>query len=163
MGDISMTRRWSPPYTLAIAVLAAVAACSDGDDNARLDRNDRLFSQVVANTEGFEHIVSIDHARLAADAGVTTMPPAHVAIFNNRRVSSRLMQLDPMLGLELPYRVLAYAVGDESLLAYADQSFIRERHGIDDSVSLDDYENDVTMVTQLLDEKCDALVLSGEV
>ena len=57
-----------------------------------------------------------------------------------------------MLGLELPYRVLAYAEGDESLLAYADQSFIRERHGIDDSVSLDDYENDILQSIRQVDD-----------
>ncbi len=49
--------------------------------------------------------------------------------------------------------VVAYGEGDESLLAYADQSFIRERHGIDETVSLDDYEKDILQSVRQVDDR----------
>lgn len=63
------------------------------------------------NTVKFTPIVSIDHSRLAEAAGVYT-PPSIVSIFSNTEINSALLQLDPLIGLDLPYKVLCYSEPD---------------------------------------------------
>lgn len=126
-----MFARWSWLLVLVIA------------QNSWASSNDELFEKLLDNTDEFETIVEIDHARLAAEAGVTTMSASRVLIFNNPKVTTRLLQLDPMLGLEMPYRVLAYEEDGVSALAFTDNSFLRARHELSSEVNLDDYSNDL--------------------
>lgn len=140
------------PESWCLAGLILMMCCASGsasDEPAgRFDPNDARFAQISANTAGLLEIVSIDHARLALDAGVNTMPPSRVLIFNNPEVSTRLIQAQPMLGLDLPYRVLAYEDQDGAGIAYLDESFLRARHGLDNSVDLVAYMADLQQALQ---------------
>ena len=71
------------------------------------------------------------------------MSASRVLIFNTPKVTTRLLQLDPMLCLEMPYRVLAYEEDGVSALAFTDNSFLRARHELSSEVNLDDYSNDL--------------------
>jgi uncharacterized protein (DUF302 family) len=119
---------------------ARAAGSSAGGDVALVDE---LVDRVAASTVEFQPVVAIDHARLAAEAGVDSMPPSRVVIFNNPAVTTRLLQVNPHVGLDLPYRVLAYSDKGTVRLAFADESFIRARYGLDEAEPLADYQRDI--------------------
>ncbi len=60
----------------------------------------------------------IDHAAGAADAGMELMPTA-VIIFGNARAGTPLMQLDQVIGLDLPLKALVWRdSADVTWIAY---------------------------------------------
>ncbi len=65
-----------------------------------IDRN-------VAAANDLTKVVEIDHSRLAAKAGAV-MPPARVFIFSHAALESRMIEHNPMIGIDLPLRVLAF-------------------------------------------------------
>jgi uncharacterized protein (DUF302 family) len=101
---------------------------------------DGLAEQILGNVQGLELVVTIDHARLAAAEGVV-MPPSLVTIYSDHGANSALIGEDPLIALDLPHRVLAYAEPGAPIakVAYADAAFLMERHGIRDESLLDGY------------------------
>ena len=91
---------------------------------------DNLLLQVRSNTGEFLAVADIDHARLAAAAGVHSMSPSRVLIFSSPATNTRLMQLDPKIGLDLPARSLAYQDEETSRLTYASAEFLAARYGL---------------------------------
>lgn len=74
----------------------------------------------------------LDHHRMAEEAGVYT-PPALVTIFSDKKVNSELIQINQLIGLDLPYKVLTYSEPDTSGLsvAYTSAEFITKRYALD--------------------------------
>lgn len=91
----------------------------------------------------FEPVLRIDHSRLAEAEGVYT-PPSMVSLFSNPKVNSELIRLNPLTGLDLPYKVLCYAEPDtlNARLAYTSAEFLSKRHGLSDE-GLRSFENDM--------------------
>ncbi|MEP4484408.1 MAG: DUF302 domain-containing protein [Halioglobus sp.] len=114
---------------------------------------DVLYSQIQQAGDGISPVLSIDHARLAAQEGVLTMAPSKVAIFSSPSVNTALMKANPLVGLELPYRVLAYADGSSSRAIYADGSYLRHRYGLDDTVSTQAYDDDLAASIAQIDSR----------
>jgi uncharacterized protein (DUF302 family) len=77
------------------------------------------------------YVVILNHHAMAKEEGVYT-PPAIVTIFSNPEVNTPLMQLTPLVGLDLPWKVLCYAEQDtgQVYVAYTDAEFIAKRHQI---------------------------------
>lgn len=138
-----------------VATVAAGAAVSSSDGGFRTDYApvDVLYSQIQQTGDGTSPVLSIDHARLAAQEGVLTMAPSRVAIFSNPAVNTALMQANPLVGLELPYRVLAYADGSRSHAIYADGSYLRERYALDDAVSTQAYDDQLSASVAQIDSR----------
>jgi uncharacterized protein (DUF302 family) len=101
---------------------------------------DELQQQIAANTDRFVPVATIDHARLAGEAGVE-MPPCIVTIFSDPESNAPLIQSNPLIGLDLPHRVLTYAEPDASdaSIAFGDASYLAQRHGIADAGLLSAY------------------------
>lgn len=114
---------------------------------------DLEVKKLKLNTDKFAPVVSIDHARLAEEVGVYT-PPSIVSIFSNTEVNSSLLQLNQLIGLDLPYKILCYSEPDtlKPSIAYTSASFIQKRHGLSDA-DITDYSNDIKFVLQSLPEK----------
>lgn len=71
---------------------------------------DKFFAALDANVRSqpeFEVIVDIDHARLAAEAG-SPMPPAHVLIWSEPELEAAILKHNPLAGIDLPLRALAF-------------------------------------------------------
>lgn len=102
---------------------------------------DALRQQVAANTSEFIPIATIDHSRLAGEAGME-MPPCIVTIFSDPASNAPLIASDPLIGLDLPHRILTYAEPDasEASITFADAGFLARRHGVDDTELLSRYE-----------------------
>lgn len=95
---------------------------------------DNEVNKLNSLLKGQDVILQIDHARLAEQAGVYT-PPSIVTIFSDGEVNSALLQLDPLVGLDLPYKVLCYSEPDTSKasIAFTSSDFLRKRHGLSES------------------------------
>lgn len=126
--------RW---LALATFVLT-VTACSRPEPVAppRYEGPDRLFERIAANiaaSDTLERVVEIDHSRLGAEAG-SVMPPARVLIFSDPILEAELLQINPLLAVDLPLRVLAYeSVPDgESRVIFNSFDYLRSRYGLDD-------------------------------
>ena len=150
MNDCELLR----PAALAAAALL-LAACSDPKpvDPGRYEGPDRLFGQLEANVAGnetLETIAAIDHSRLGAEAG-SVMPPARVLIFSDPGLEAALVQINPLVAMDLPLRVLAYesAPGDEGRVIYNSFDNIKSRYGLADRPELADrYEGRMAAVLE---------------
>ena len=113
---------------------------------------DELYDAVVARTAVYEVITEIDHSRLAAKEG-EVMPPARVVIFSDPAVNTPILQLEPLAGLDLPFRVLAYAQGESPSVIFTSADYLKRRHGLTDGPDLQRYEEAIfSVVGSLPDE-----------
>jgi uncharacterized protein (DUF302 family) len=109
-------------------------------DESRFVEPDRLYGAVESNVRsypGFEVIVGIDHARLAARAG-SPMPPARVLIWSDPTLDAAILMRQPQAALDLPLRVLAFedpATGRAAVIGNR-FDFILNRHGLPDDATL---------------------------
>ncbi len=92
----------SPPAAPQ-AYVAAVSASDFATTLARL--------QAALTERGFKIVATVDHAASAAAAGLA-LPPSTVVIFGNPAGGTPLMQVNPVLGLDLPLRALVYLAED---------------------------------------------------
>ena len=101
---------------------------------------DDLQEQIATNTDRFTHVATIDHSRLAGDAGVE-MPPCIVTIFSDPETNAPLIRANPMIGLDLPHRILAYAEpgANEASIAFGDADYVRRRHDVAEAELLTRY------------------------
>lgn len=131
-------------YWCVITALAlTISGCSDPDPIAteRYDQPDSLFmlleNNVIASEE-LETIMVIDHSRLGADAG-SVMPPAKVLMFSNPRLESELVSINPLVGIDLPLRILAYeSVADRSgKITFNSFQYLESRYALGDVAELE--------------------------
>ena len=103
---------------------------------------DELYNSIVAATGRFKVIAEIDHSRLAADHG-ETMPPARVVIFSDPAINTAILQQEPRAGLDLPFRVLAYAEGNAPAVIFTAADYLERRYGLADGLPLQRYQEGV--------------------
>jgi uncharacterized protein (DUF302 family) len=146
-----------------LGAAGAALALSSSERDFRTDYApvDALYAQIDQVGADVAPILTIDHARLAAQEGVLTMPPSRVAIFSNPKVNTALLKANPLVGLELPYRVLAYADGDDSRTLYADGSYLRQRYALDTTAALQAYDDDLRASVAAIDTR-QQLQLTGD-
>ena len=120
---------------------AFIGACTE-DEPASADlyqEVDDLYAAVLENSGRFRVVAEIDHSRLAAAEG-EVMPPARVLIFSDPEVNTSILQLEPMAGLDLPFRVLAYAEDGSPAIIFTTADFLQRRHGLASGPALRRYE-----------------------
>ena len=143
---------------LIFVILAALLASCGGQDPASDDvyrKVDELFDSVLTETPRFNVIAEIDHSRLAAAEG-EVMPPARVIIFSDAAVNIPILQLEPRAGLDLPFRVLAYAENDASRITYTTADLLQRRYGLEFGPELQQYQNQLMKAVAPISE--DAIV-----
>ncbi len=111
-------------------------ACSGGDpvEPNRYAQTDQFVSLMVANIEkdaALQFVADIDHSRLGHEAG-SPMPPSRALIFSNRQLESELIELNPLVALDLPLRILAYESGSsqENNVIFNSFEYITSRYGL---------------------------------
>jgi uncharacterized protein (DUF302 family) len=68
---------------------------------------------------GLTVFARIDHAAAAREVGLE-LADEEVVLFGNPRSGTPLMRSDPLIGIELPLRMLVWRQGQEVLLGYRD-------------------------------------------
>ncbi|MEP3299655.1 MAG: DUF302 domain-containing protein [Pseudoruegeria sp.] len=113
---------------------------------------DRVFTtaQTAAEKAGFKQIIDIDHARLAQDAGVA-MPASRVQLFMDPELTANLMATNVRVGLDLPFRVLAFDAGLETRATYTNSKFLQIRHGLPSSEDLTAFDRALAPVLASID------------
>lgn len=102
--------------------------------------------------KGFQVFARIDHAARAQDIE-KTLPPAQVLIYGNPRIATPLMQGNPVAGLDLPMRALAYRDTEGKVfLVYDHPAYIARRHGMDPGSNL------VKAISRILTRLTDSVV-----
>lgn len=91
---------------------------------------DRL--EGILKEKGLTVFTRIDHAAGAMKAEME-MPPEQLLLFGNPKMGTPLMKANPMAGIDLPMKALAYEDGDGKVwLVYADPASVSERHSLQD-------------------------------
>ena len=67
----------------------------------------QLMQDNLSGADALRKVADIDHSRLGHAAG-SPMPPARVLMFSDPRLDTALLQLNPLTGLDLPLRILAF-------------------------------------------------------
>lgn len=89
---------------------------------------DRLEAGIKG--KGLSVFARIDHAAGAAAVGMTLLPTA-VVIFGNARGGTPLMQANPLIGLDLPLKVLVWQdTSGKTWLSHTDPAELARRYGL---------------------------------
>jgi len=144
--------RQSTHWTRLLAVFLAAALLASCNRQEQADESlyravDDLYESLAGNAKRFEVIATIDHSRLAAEAG-EIMPPARVVIFSDPDVNTTILRAAPMAGLDLPFRVLAYAEGQSPAVIFTPAEYLQRRHGLGEMSVLHRYQASVRNVTR---------------
>jgi len=87
---------------------------------------------IALERKGITVFKRINHAKAAMSIGME-MADSEVLIFGTAKIGSPLMQSNPMIGLVLPLKALAWKTADGQVkLAYTDPAFLAKRFGITD-------------------------------
>ena len=134
-GMIASKYRIPKTIVLLISLFSCNSGMQQGSETAEYSniqwKVDHESARLLDAIGRFRFIVSIDHARLAEEAGVYT-PPSIVSIFSNPEVNTNLIRLNPLTALDLPYKVLCYSEPDTTSIsiAYASAAYLMKRHGL---------------------------------
>jgi len=117
---------------LVLGLAASLFACgkSQPESEAVYGAVDDLYDAVVETAADYSIIAEIDHSRLAAESG-EVMPPARVVLFSDPETNTAILQQVPLAGLDLPFRVLAYAEAGTPRVIATPAGFLEKRHGLE--------------------------------
>lgn len=125
---------------LALIVLAPLAdASSIVITRSTHDVNETINRlEAALRAKGVTIFARIDHAANAQRVHVA-LRPAQLLIFGNPKLGSPLLQSNPMVGLDLPMKALAWEDADGKVwLAYTAAATIAKRYRIEDRAAVVD-------------------------
>jgi uncharacterized protein (DUF302 family) len=94
-----------------------------------VDETVRRLEEIMRG-KGVTLFARIDHASGAREAGLQ-MQDEQLLIFGNPRAGTPLMVARPLVGLDLPLRVLVWRAPDGRIWAsYQDSAFVARRYGL---------------------------------
>lgn len=123
---------------LVWGILGLLVACSKStpipeSDYQQTDALIQIVSNNIANDPSLDEVLNIDHSRLANREG-SRLAPTRVTLFHNKALEVQLLQLNPLVAMELPIRVLAYqdVQHKQTKLVWNDFSYIAYRFNLPD-------------------------------
>lgn len=108
-----------------------IVKTSDFDVTKTIDR-----LGIALERKGITVFKRINHAKGAASVGLD-LAAAEVILFGNPKLGTPLMQSNPMIGLDLPLKALAWKGADGVVrLAYTDADWLAQRYNISDKAKV---------------------------
>ena len=93
------------------------------------ETTNRLKTEIKAH--GMSVFARINHAALAAEAGLT-LRPTEVILFGNPRGGTPLMQANQTVGIDLPLKALVWQdEAGQTWLSHNDPDWLAKRHGLE--------------------------------
>lgn len=98
-------------------------------------RSDTAFAATLERVEpaiterGLFVMRVLDHAGSAAKFG-QELSPNSVVLFGSPQVGSQLMTCEPLVGIDLPQKLLVWEDGGATYVAYNDPEYLVRRHSI---------------------------------
>ena len=142
-GDLNVFfcsfRRLLAVFTLFLGTTAVLSAPARAEGDGLIIKEsdfdvaktlDRLG--IAMGRKGIKVFKRVNHAKGAMSVGMD-LAPAEVLIFGTPKIGTPLMQSNPMIGLDLPLKALAWKDADGRVkLAYTDPAWLAKRYGIAD-------------------------------
>lgn len=123
---------------LIIILLTLLAGALCAADGLIQESSAHSVEQTVARLQqglgkkGIRIFAVVDHQKNAEGAGLK-MNEEVVLIFGNPRLGTPLMKSSPMVGVDLPLKILVWQdSGGKVWVAYTDPAHLARRHGISD-------------------------------
>ena len=88
----------------------------------------------LVQTRGLKLFAVIDHSGEACTNGLE-LRDTKVVIFGSPQAGTPVMQAAPLAALDLPLKVLVWADGEHTRLAYTDPSELAARYGLSDELA----------------------------
>lgn len=119
----------------------------------KLNSVDESVLIVDGNAEnlGLEKVLTIDHSRLAEQAG-EYLAPSRVDFYTDDELNTQLLKENLQVGLDLPFRVLNYVEDGQQKVVYTDEQFIQKRHDINGRALLERYAQQTAALTSGLNK-----------
>lgn len=122
--EVAMAESPSPVPTTAAGVVTKPSSSS-------VPRSVRRIEELV-KARGMKVFAVIDHSGEAARVGLE-MPPAQVVIFGNPAAGTPVMVRAPLVGLDLPLKVLVWEDSQGQVwLSYTDPAYLGARYSLPD-------------------------------
>ena len=87
-------------------------------------------------SQGLTHFSTIDHTKNAKEAGLR-LKPETVVVFGNPKMGTLLMQCNPSMGLDLPFRMLfSTDYTGKTTITYTNPEYWSLKHNIKDKKCL---------------------------
>ena len=125
-----------------IATILLIEACNNTGSKESVENSVNIFTEVDGVSQqlhrslsDFKLVATLDHHRMAAEAGVYT-PPSIATIFSDIAIDIALIEENQLAGLDLPFKILCYSEPDtmKANVAYTSGEFIQKRHNLDPSL-----------------------------
>ena len=86
----------------------------------------------IVKKQGLIHFDTIDHSKIAKDAGLK-LKPEIVVLFGNPNMGTKLMDCNPSIGLDLPLRMLfSTNYAGKTTITYTNPEYWTLKHNIKD-------------------------------
>ncbi len=123
--------------TIAALALAATPALADFDRREAEGTVEEAFSRLENAVEGAGATIfaTVDHGQGAADTDMD-LGPSKLLIFGNPQLGTPVMQQDRMAGLVLPLKMLVYADGEQTYVAYREVDDLFDDLDVDDDLEV---------------------------
>ncbi|PHI18780.1 hypothetical protein CEQ90_16125 [Lewinellaceae bacterium SD302] len=93
---------------------------------------DNIIATLSAN-EAIGIVAEVNHQQNAANNGLE-LPFTRTILFGNPTLGTPIMQANQLAGLDLPQKMVTLEVNGETVAAYNAVSYLRDRHGISNSL-----------------------------
>ncbi|MXX98491.1 MAG: DUF302 domain-containing protein [Gammaproteobacteria bacterium] len=134
-----------PKRLLCLMLLGFAVALNAQDNDTRIESEDtrhiKSKHSVELTVERAKRIAEhselkvfgvIDHARNAADVGLELLP-AQLMVFGNPVVGTELMNANPLIGLDLPLKLLVWEDPQGVVwISYSSAEAMQKRHNLQD-------------------------------
>jgi uncharacterized protein (DUF302 family) len=85
--------------------------------------------------KGLIVMATVNHTKNAKSVGLK-LDATHLIIFGNPKLGTKLMQSNPLIGLDLPMKALAYKNAGQTFLAYTTPDSLAKKYDIKDRPKL---------------------------
>lgn len=109
------------------------------------------LSDEINNKLDETFVVNLDHHKMAKEEGVYT-PPSIATIFSDPLVNTPLIKENPLIGIDLPFKILCFSEADTTnvSMAFTSADFISKRHGIELSM-LESFDKKLSNIVSSID------------
>ena len=114
----------------SISVFASSFVEIESKYNAELTVN--KISALIENKKGFSVFTVINHQKNAQKAGMQ-LPFESVIVFGNPHAGTKLIQMDALIGYELPMRIMVYEKDNKVMVVYKKPKYLAESYMVEDS------------------------------
>lgn len=144
-------------YSFLLLAVNACQSSNEGENEIVSTQNPSISERVSTVNEALQkkvnsyYTISLDHHKMAQEEGVYT-PPAIATIFSDPEINTPLIQANPLIGIDLPFKTLVYSEPDTGsvYLAFTSADFITKRHGLN-SEQLMPFQHKISQILDRLD------------